>query len=991
LPFNKSLINAQYTLRVLINLLLKPLISRKRVIGFPLALFVFLVLIFITAGIYLDRKDNNIRDQKALSVSEQTRSYLETFSLERKQAIINLMDSWPSYEPNIEDWFNVQAKLLTSMQKGYSSLLHADQEGKVTWIHVPEQQAAGNRLDKSIYGLPLSATGLDIEPLSEAFTHRVIVEDKGNEKNFFLVIGRSVSPQEPEHGYLVVSYNLNNILAALLGDLTGVTGNSNLQFNIELKDGEEVLIESGEFYESRNDITEFSFEFIFREWTLRVQTRSHGIATSWIIVIVGVLMSLLLCTFLFQQLKNAHKLSESQRRFKTASEAALDAIVIYDKAGDDFTLKEANRFANVLFSEMGESVKSLSLKHQLKILGQSQLFGHVLKVNSSGHPYEDYMDLRQFPRLPDWLKIQIVKADIYIVITLRDVSARFSAQLALERSEEKYRRLVDGLYRHFVYTKTPAHVFNYVSAGIVDILGVEPDTFCDKHASLVHKPSKELAAIRRLIQAGKKGKPYIIEYKTETSGVRIIEFSDTPVLNDEGEIIAIEGIAQDVTEQRKLQKQVSYQASHDQLTGLLKRYAFDEQLKATLNDVKQHNLQAVICYLDMDRFKLVNDSCGHPAGDRLLKEVSLLFSQYVTRQDTLARVGGDEFCIIFRNRSLNTVTSTLDELLIAIANYRFAYEDKVFFIGASIGVLELSPNQASAAELIKAADNACYRAKYLGRNRYHVYQTSDEQRKLEKEESDTLGLLNTALQHEGFQLHCQLIQPLLDSSEGIHYEILLRMQNTDGKLISPGLFIPLAERHGLMNKIDYWVVDNTLRLLEDSLEHLNGLDKVAINLSGLTLGDNSTLKKIVGRVVGSSVSPEKICFEITETEAVTNLSVAKGFIQDLRKVGCSFALDDFGAGMSSFTYLKNLDVDYVKIDGSFVQNMCNDNIDFATVRAINNIAQSMGKKTVAEFVSDEATINALRSLNVNYGQGFALGKPVLLNSVLKDSVLLRHT
>jgi len=394
----------------------------------------------------------------------------------------------------------------------------------------------------------------------------------------------------------------------------------------------------------------------------------------------------------------------------------------------------------------------------------------------------------------------------------------------------------------------------------------------------------------------------------------------------------------------------------------------------------QNQSRSVMCFIDMDRFKLVNDSCGHPAGDKLLKEVSTVFRQYVNGDDLLARIGGDEFCIIFRDQGLDSVLKRLDKLLLAISNYRFVYDDKLFFVGASIGVIEINAQTQSAETLIKAADNACYKAKHLGRNRYFVYRDGDAQLAIDDSENKVLQALHKALQNDGFELYSQAIMPLTVSSEVSthypqHYEILLRLNASESGLISPGLFIPLAERHGLMNKVDLWVVDNTLKTLEANPAHLDNVGKVAINLSGITLGDEIALQKIVQRMQGTTVPAEKVCFEITETTAVTNLAAAKHFISTLRDIGCSFALDDFGAGMSSFTYLKNLDVDYVKIDGSFVRNIVHDPIDHATVTAINNIAHSMGKQTVAEFVVDNATAQVLQKLNVDFGQGFALDKP----------------
>lgn len=469
----------------------------------------------------------------------------------------------------------------------------------------------------------------------------------------------------------------------------------------------------------------------------------------------------------------------------------------------------------------------------------------------------------------------------------------------------------------------------------------------------------------------------------------MIEFADTPVCNEQGQLVAIEGIARDVTTEQKLHEEVAYQASHDQLTGLMNRYAFDQQLTNLLDEVKHNAQSGVMCFVDMDRFKLVNDSCGHPAGDRLLQEIADVFRQSVGQDDLLARIGGDEFCIIYRNTTLQSVKKRLDALLQAIAEYRFIHDDKLFYVGASIGVIDLHYNTDNPAELLKAADNACYQAKHQGRNRYFIFSPSDTQSLNLQTENHVLQTLHHAIAHDGFELFCQPIVNLQwDTSGKAHYEILLRLPASgQDSLISPALFIPLAERHGLMNKIDWWVVDKTLSVLESDVRYIEGLGKVAINLSGLTLGDQQLMDKIIHRVQHTSVPPECICFEITETTAVTNLTAARSFMTSLRQAGCRFALDDFGAGMSSFTYLKNLDVDYVKIDGSFVRNMATDPIDFETVKAISDIAHSMGKQTVAEFVVDDATCRALQSLNVDFGQGYALGKPTALMAHLNKTHL----
>lgn len=967
-----------------------------RVYALPTMLFLLLAALFVSAGVYIQKDEKLARISKAHSVAEQVKISLEVFSTERLQAIQNLMVNWPTFEPNKVDWFNAQAMSLMGMQKGFSSLVYLNQAGIIQWVTTPSA-GTKKRIDNRLIGQSMDALGLVISPYSEVFTSALVYSPETGHHN--ILIGRAISPQEPEHGFVVAGFDVQTILGVMLGELVGP------QFNFELTSLKSLLFKGGELVDDSTVVTLPTFDFIQRPMVLSMQSQLSPYNAGGLIILIGTLMSALVSYVFHKQLKGAVNLSVSQQRYLTASEASLDALLIYQPVNGDFVLVEANSYSRYLFRGACEVLSAMSLAEQTHYLEMSNQFTNATQVADSGVPFESHIAVSSDKIAPDWLKVQVVKAGTNIAITVRDVSERFRAQQDLKHSEERYRRLVDGMHRHFVYTKTHEHSFVYVSAGIDKILGYQPDDFCANESRYVLQVPDETFDIRQTIARGDKPEPYLVHYRGKQGNEHILEFSDTPVIDGEGNLVAVEGIAKDVTNEIALQQEVYFQANHDQLTGLLNRYAFDTQLREILKEISASSAdenefplmnkvasidsfqrsplshkRSVMCFVDMDRFKLVNDSCGHPAGDKLLKEISTLFSQYVKRNDLLARIGGDEFCIIFRNQSLAEVTSCLDELLVAISNYRFVYDDKLFFVGASIGVIEINESTKSAEALIKAADNACYKAKHLGRNRYFVFCESDQQMAIDDSENQILQALHRALQDDGFELYSQAIMPLssMPSSYNAirpHYEILLRLKAKDGELISPGLFIPLAERHGLMSKVDLWVVENTLNTLERHPDHIEKVGKVAINLSGITLGDEIALHAITQRMQRTSVPAEKICFEITETTAVTNLNAAKQFISTLRNIGCSFALDDFGAGMSSFTYLKNLDVDYVKIDGSFVRNIVHDPIDHATVTAINNIAHSMGKLTVAEFVVDSATADVLRALRVDYGQGFVLDKP----------------
>ncbi|BFT31481.1 hypothetical protein D210916BOD24_26570 [Alteromonas sp. D210916BOD_24] len=967
-----------------------------RVYALPTMLFLLLTALFVSAGIYIQKDEKLARISKAHSVAEQVRISLEVFSTERIQAIHNLMLNWPTFEPNQVDWFNAQAMSLMGMQRGFSSLVYLDQNGIIKWVTTPSS-GTKKRIDNRLIEQPMETLGLAIPLHAEAFSSTLIYSPETG--HHYILVGRAISPQEPEHGFVVAGFDVQTILGVMLGELVGP------QFNFELTMQGRSLFKSGEMVHDSTVVSLPAFEFIQQPLVLSMQSQLSPYNAGGIIILIGSLMSALVSYVFHKQLKGAVNLSVSQQRYLTASEASLDALLIYQPVDNDFALVEANSYSRYLFRGACEILGDMTLAQQTHFLGLDSQFVNALQVDETGVPFEAHIAITSDRIAPEWLKIQVVKAGGNIAITVRDVTERFRAQQDLKHSEERYRRLVDGMHRHFVYTKTHQHKFVYVSAGIEKILGYHPEDFCNNESRYVLQVPDETFDIRQTIARGDKPEPYLVHYRGKQDRDHILEFSETPIIDEEGKLVAVEGIAKDVTKEIALQEEVYFQANHDQLTGLLNRYAFDAQLREILKETSTlsvenkidersdnvapigtfrrpmlHNARSVMCFVDMDRFKLVNDSCGHPAGDKLLKEISTLFSQFVNRNDLLARIGGDEFCIIFRDQSLEEVTSCLDKLLAAISNYRFVFDDKLFFVGASIGVIEINETTRSAEALIKAADNACYKAKHLGRNRYFVIRENDYQMVIDDSENQILQALHRALQDDGFELFSQAILPLSPAQTSHnalrpHYEILLRLNSKEGGLISPGLFIPLAERHGLMSKVDLWVVENTLNTLELHPEHIENVGKVAINLSGITLGDEMALHAITQRVQGTSVPAEKLCFEITETTAVTNLNAAKQFISTLRNIGCSFALDDFGAGMSSFTYLKNLDVDYVKIDGSFVRNIVHDPIDHATVTAINNIAHSMGKLTVAEFVVDTATADVLKALKVDYGQGFVLDKP----------------
>jgi len=462
-----------------------------------------------------------------------------------------------------------------------------------------------------------------------------------------------------------------------------------------------------------------------------------------------------------------------------------------------------------------------------------------------------------------------------------------------------------------------------------------------------------------------------------------------PMRDCEQHIIGVVLAFRDVSEERRLRQQLMFQAKHDELTGLINRREFEQYLTNALASTKDEGQTHALLYLDLDQFKLVNDTCGHFAGDALLRQLSMLLHGTIRTTDTLARLGGDEFGVILDNCSLQRATEISQDVLETVRNFRFVWVDRPFEIGVSIGLVMIDADSKETASIMSAADMACYAAKDLGRNRVHLYQESDEELSKRQGEMHWASLISKALEQNRMILFFQEICAVNTCNFTKHHcEILIRMLDNEGKIIPPGAFLPAAERYNLILSIDRWVIDT---LFCYYAEHRNSLLAeenylFSINLSGASLNDVGFGDYICEQADRFEVPPTAICFEITETVAVANLIKANDFISKLKEKGFSFSLDDFGCGFSSFSYLKNLPVNYLKIDGSFVKDIANNEIDYAMVSAINEIGQVMNIKTIAEYVEDAEILAAISELKINYAQGFYLHKPSPLNLLGSDKI-----
>lgn len=534
------------------------------------------------------------------------------------------------------------------------------------------------------------------------------------------------------------------------------------------------------------------------------------------------------------------------------------------------------------------------------------------------------------------------------------------------------------------------------------IFGVDQEGYCTfvnqaaasmlgyRQAQLLHQPIHRLIRLPELVNqsfsAGmaQQRVPRRVKdesFRRQDDTLFPVEYSTHPML-EEGCSKGAVTVFRDVTETRSMLREMRFLASHDPLTHLLNRHAFDQRLRQAFADARDYELTQVLCYMDLDQFKLINDICGHVAGDTMLRHLSHRLRQAIGADGVLARLGGDEFGLLLERSSLERGIQVAERIFTAIQGFRFTWEGRSFSCGISIGIVEINASTESTHTALSAADTACYVAKDMGRNRLHVYRPYDEEIARQQGQMHWVNRIESAIQQERF---CLLQQPILSiGSQAIgdeHVEVLLRMRDEQGREISPGAFIPAAERYNLMVSLDRWVIHNTFRWLADHPARLHELGLCAINLSGQSLGDSALYEYILEQLREFQLPAEKITFEVTETAVVSRLDHATRFISLLKRRGFHFSLDDFGTGMSSFAYLKSLPVDFLKIDGSFVRNMLHDPVDRAMVESINRIGHLMGLRTIAEYVESDQILEQLIDMGVDYAQGYGVVRPSPLEAV----------
>jgi diguanylate cyclase (GGDEF)-like protein/PAS domain S-box-containing protein len=625
----------------------------------------------------------------------------------------------------------------------------------------------------------------------------------------------------------------------------------------------------------------------------------------------------------------------------------------------------------------------------------TDLVSDHLRRSLEGTPGLDRLEIELQPQDGQTSRVELsaVRIDYQsgpaLLLTMVEMGPRAAILPTLERARPTAWETLDSLGEGIITTDVTGRI-DYLNQAAEQIVGVPAVEALGKTItdiiSLVDEsdrrslgdPVRQCLTTQTKVTVGRRG----LMITRGGSDERSVELTVTPLKAHKSELSGAVVVVRDVSEVRGIARQMSYQASHDALTGLVNRREFERRLEESLEAAHTSAARHVLCYLDLDRFKVVNDTCGHMAGDGMLREVAALIKETVRDSDTVGRLGGDEFGLLLVGCPLDKARQIADDVVRKITDYRFVWKDKIFNIGVSVGLIEISRESGAPDELMSAADSACYVAKKQG-NHVHVYSARDEAVARHRGEIQWLQRLQTALKENRFELMAQpIIATDVNATHGPALEVLLRLQDDSVPGgISPVEFLRAAERYRLMADVDRWVVLTALTALGRGTIRLPAQRSLAINLSGQTLGDPTFLEFVVDCLDRTGVAPAQLCFEVTENSVITNIEHAQRFIGVLHGMGCHFALDDFGRGLSSFGNLKNLALDYLKIDGTFIRNLAADSVNQAMVAAMIKLARTLNFQVVAEQVEDGGALEAAKRMGVDFVQGYHLGRPEPLAKV----------
>jgi diguanylate cyclase (GGDEF)-like protein/PAS domain S-box-containing protein len=574
---------------------------------------------------------------------------------------------------------------------------------------------------------------------------------------------------------------------------------------------------------------------------------------------------------------------------------------------------------------------------------------------------------------------------------LRYATERTHTLLALKASEQRYRELFQNVTAG-VFQTTSDGKFMAANPALVRMLGYESEDELlelDISRDVYMHPAHREDWATAMREAGEVRNGEIVLKRKDGSKIVVLENSRA-VQDADGQVLFYEGTLTDITAAHELSQQLSYDASHDVLTGLANRREFELRLQRAIEMTQATGATHAVLYLDLDRFKTVNDTCGHVAGDELLRQLGEVLQSRVRTADVVARLGGDEFAVLLHSCTQNDALQVANQLLKSVDDFEFIWGTHKFTLGVSIGLVTMDANFKRIAQVLNAADSACYQAKDAGRNRVSVYQEDAQLRQQRHGDMGWVARAKRALVENRLFLEAQLIQPLVAAPDGKarlpHYELFVRMRDESGRAVPPGAFLPAVERYNLSVRYDRWVIDSACAWARDHQRVFDRVSRLFINLSRDSVIDPETGEFVRQALASTGVNPANVGFETAESIAIGNLAKANHLIGTLRRAGCAFALDDFGSGVSSFAYVKALGADYLKIDGMFVGNLSQDQVDYAMVRSIKEIGHVMGKLVIAKSVESEAVVQKLREIGVDYAQGFSVGVPQPIEEIASVKV-----
>ena len=576
-----------------------------------------------------------------------------------------------------------------------------------------------------------------------------------------------------------------------------------------------------------------------------------------------------------------------------------------------------------------------------------------------------------------WFTVSSFGVALLVILLLIEIIRRGAInQKILSENESRYKDLAETGAN--IFWEIDANLnFSYISGDIESFFNKSSEEILGKSWHQLYGSNSNFDfpwdIYYQNIQEHFPIKNLIYKVKQPNNELKIFQLNGKPIYDKNNQYIGYRGIKREITKEYNLSETIAYQASYDFLTGLLNRQEFISHLKNLVDETLHSQVSSVLCYLDLDRFKLVNDTAGHLVGDSLLREVTNLISSCLREGDILGRLGGDEFGLLLKGASVSKAQNIAQEIINRVSTNRFQWNNRFFDIGISIGIISIINNPFDAIELLSRADLACYRAKDLGRNRFCIAGTDNADLNNVQRQMEHISSVSQAIEQNRFYLVKQQIKAIDRQDNYKHYEILLRYKDEAGKHIYPGLFIPAAEKYGVITIIDRWVLETVVKNYYNYFP--DGQTTISVNISGISISSHDFTEFVLNLFNSSNVDLSYVCLEITETAAISQLSQALKFISTMKKLNVKFALDDFGSGLSSFSYLKDLPIDYLKIDGSLVKNIATEASDFAIVDAISSIAKKMKIKTIAEFVENEQIHQILSGIGIDYAQGYGIHKP----------------